>query len=141
MNTLKAGQTFRNYRELCEYLGVPYKQGAGRIKHITSLHEQFILKRFGDGIRIEEERTEPLQLLPQKPEPEILPLAVGQIYEYWTLCAQLDEPVLTGRARQIQTNTWRRYFVWKKIKELYVITEIKIETKWRKYAKSKPKSI
>ena len=53
-------------------------------------------------------------------------IKVGNTYKsYKSLCEELEEPVKTGKSKQLQLKRWKEYFDWNNIGNKYVITEIK----------------
>lgn len=56
-------------------------------------------------------------------------IKVGDTYKnYKVLCEVLDEPVKTGKSKQLQLKQWQEYFNWTNNGNKYVITNIKIVT-------------
>jgi hypothetical protein len=52
-------------------------------------------------------------------------IRVGETYKnYKELCSILDEPIKTGKSKQLQLKDWERYFTYKKEGNKFVITEI-----------------
>lgn len=56
-------------------------------------------------------------------------LKVGETYKnYKVLCEVLDEPIKTGKAKQLQLKKWEEYFTWTNVGNKFIITDIKVVT-------------
>ena len=56
-------------------------------------------------------------------------LKVGETYKnYKAVCEVLDEPVKTGKSKQLQLKKWEQHFTWINNGNKFVITDIKVGT-------------
>jgi hypothetical protein len=52
-------------------------------------------------------------------------ISEGQIFKnYKALCAELNEPIKTGKAKQLQLKDWERYFVYSKSGNSFIVNKI-----------------
>lgn len=56
-------------------------------------------------------------------------LELNKQYKYKDICTLLEEPIKTGKSKQLQIKDWERYFTYSKDKTKFIITEIYEEPK------------